>query len=324
LFFFLYKTSGVLHIRKQVIIPLFIKIHRSRAIHRHKYNESTKMKRLLDDTISQKDKPVRLYKPPTLEEMEATGEKYFSFPNKCSTNIMIHLGHYFLHLLILVNKSFYNLLNRSLKNGPFIFAYCNKMIDYGLLKGLYEGDEAILNKHKAICHRGNIPLCSMIMCSTEWPDIDPRKLHLLSLVNPDTCNTFAFRKFWCGNITGFDYILFNNELLRDDPSFEHTDLTSYGVLNWREPASEDEDELPNAFSYRVHFCFDFSLEEHGYLETAVVYLERTRMCINILPKFDVLPESLCSTNPPTDLLKIRVDQISVMLTIGECKNLTYL
>jgi hypothetical protein len=276
------------------------------------------MKPLLDKTTSKNDKIVRLYKPPTLEEMEATRVKYFSFSSRCSTNIMRHLGHCFLHLLISVNKSFYNLLN-----GPFIFAYCNNkmMIDSELLKGLYERHEVFLNEHKATCHKGNIPPRSMIMCSKEWPDIDPRKLHLLSLVDPHTCKILAFQTFWCGNMTGFYHILSDHSLLPDDPSFQQltfdTNRTSYRVLKWREPTSK------NVFSHILHSCFDFSLKRDGYLQAAVEYLERPHLFINVSLEF------LCS-NPPTDLflenntLRLRVDQFSVILTIDKCERLIYL
>jgi hypothetical protein len=314
-----------------VIIPLFIKIHRSRAIHRHKYNESIKMKPLSNETVSKKSNDiVRLYRPPSLDEMVTegkyfsmeTGGKYLSLPNELSSEIMRYLDYYYLHLLILVNKSFYNVLNRSrsLENGHTILVYGHERIESVLLKGLYEWNEAFLNKHKATCHRGHIPLCSMIICCTEWPDIDPRKLHLLSVVDPHTCKTLAFQTFWCGNITGFDYILFNNEVLRNNPLFEHTDLTSYRVLSWRKPASEDEDEdepldALNPLSYDFPFFFKFSLEEHGFLEITVVQLERGFMCIDILPEFNVLPESLCSTNT----LGIPMIQFSVILRIEQCK-----
>jgi hypothetical protein len=271
------------------------------------------MESLSNETTYKKNYDVvRLYKPPTSNEMVTEGI-YFSLPNDCSSEIMRHLGHYFLYLLILVNSSFYKLLTRSLENGPFIFGYCNgQRIDSELLKGLYEADEAYLNQHKAKFHRGeDIPLCSMIMCSTEWPDIDPRKLHLFSLVNPKYPNTIAFRIFWCGNITSFDYILFN------------TDLTSYGILKWRdenEPPDEGEDnenEFPDASYRRVPFCFDFSLEEHGHLNVTVVQLESELMSICVLPEFDVLPESLCSTNT----LGTPMIQFSVILRIDQCKNL---
>jgi hypothetical protein len=270
---------------------------------------------------------VRLCRPPSLEEMK-TGEKYFSLPNELSCKIMRHLDYHYLHFLILVNKPFYYLLNRSqsLGNGLTILVYGHERIDPELLKRLYEEDEALLNQHKATCHRGHIPLCSMIICSTKWPGIDPRKLHLLSLVDPHTCNTLVFQTFWCGNINDFDYIWFNNEVLRDYPLFEHKDLTSYEVLSWRKPASEDEDGPSYAFSCDFPFFFSFSLEEHGYLEITVVQLVGESMCINVLPEFNVspefnvLPESFCSTNT----LGIPVIQFSVILRIDQCKNLTYL
>jgi hypothetical protein len=258
---------------------------------------------------------VRLCRPPSLEEMK-TGEKYFSLPNELSCKIMRHLDYHYLHFLILVNKPFYYLLNRSqsLGNGLTILVYGYERIDPELLKRLYEEDEALLNQHKAKCHRGYIPLCSMIICCTEWPDIDPRRLHLLSLVNPKYPNTLAFRTSWCGNIARFGYILFN------------TDLTSYGVLKWRdenEPPDEGEDnenEFSDALYRRIPSCFDFSLEEHGHLDVTIVELESKLMSICVLPEFDVLPESLCSANT----LGTPMIQFSVILKIDQCKNLTRL
>jgi hypothetical protein len=207
------------------------------------------------------NKPVRLYKPPILHEMKATGVKYFSLSNKLSREIMIHLGYDFLHLLTQVNNSFYKLLNRSLENGPCIFGYQrNKMIDSEFLKRLYEEHEAFLNEHKAICHRGDIPLCSMIICCTEWPDIiDPRRLHLLSLVDPDSCNTFAFQIYSCGNITDFDHRSFEDPPF-EDPSFKYSQYNPkhplpfkylqhncyripYRELKWREPTFKDQNEI---------------------------------------------------------------------------------
>jgi hypothetical protein len=250
------------------------------------------------------NKQIRLYRPPTPNEMMTEGI-YFSVPNDCSSEIMRHLGHYFLYLLILVNKSFYNVLNRSrsLENGLTILVYGHERIDPELLKRLYEEDEALLNQHKATCHRRGIPPRSMIICSTKWPDIDSRELHLISLVNPKYPNTLAFRTFWCGNISSFDYTLYNN-----------TDLTSYGVLKWR-----DENGPPNILSRRrIPFCFSFSLEERGHLEVTVLYLERETICINVLPEF------WCSTNTLENTLGIPVVESSVTLTIGDCKNLNCL
>jgi hypothetical protein len=259
------------------------------------------------DTLS--NKQTRLYRPPTPNEMMTEGI-YFSLPNDCSSEIMRHLGHYFLYFLILVNKSFYNVLNRSqsLENGPTILVYEHERIDLELLKRLYEEDEALLNQHKAKCHRGHIPLYSMIMCSTKWPDIDPRKLHLLSLVDPRTCNTLILRKIWCGNINYFDYILLNDE------------NRFHRELSWRKPASEDEFEPLNELSDMFISHFKFSLEEHGYLEIKVTRLLQNNMCIEVLPEFNVLPESLCSTNT----LGIPVIESSVMLTIDQCEDLIYL
>jgi hypothetical protein len=285
------------------------------------------MKPLLDKTVSKKSNDiVRLYRPPTSNEM-ATEGKYLSLPNDCSSEIMRHLGHYFLHLLILVNKSFHNLLTRLLENEPIIFAYWNnRRINSVLLERLYEKDKAFLNEHKPTCHRGDIPLCSMIICSTKWPDIDPRRLHLVSLVNPHTGGP-ALQSFWCGDITGFDHILFNNYLLHNDQLFhnyllhndilfKHIDLSSYGVLNWRKSASEDEP--PDASSYGFPSFFNFSLEEHGYLEIMIAQLEREAICINVLPEF------VCSTNTLENTLGIPVVESSVTLTIGDCKNLNRL
>jgi hypothetical protein len=252
---------------------------------------------------------VRLCRPPTLEEM-VTGAKYFSLPNELSCEIMRHLDYHYLHLLILVNKPFYDLLNRSqsLGNGLTILVYGYEKIDPELLKRLYEEDEALLNQHKATCHRGHIPLCSMIICSREWPGIDPRRLHLLSLVDPRTCNTLALRKFWCGNITCFEYVS-----LDDENRF-------YGELSWRKPASEDEFEPLNELSDMFTSLFKFSLEEHGYLEIKVTQLLESKMRIEVLPEFNVLSKSLCSTNT----LGIPENEFSVILTIDQCKNLTHL
>jgi hypothetical protein len=292
------------------------------------------MKPLLDKTVSKKSNDiVRLYRPPSLEEMVTggkyfsmvTGEKSLSLPNELSSEIMRHLDYCYLHLLILVNKSFYNVLNRSrsLENGLTILVYGHERIDSVLLKGLYEGDEAYLNQHKAKCNRGHIPLCSMIICCTEWPDIDPRKLHLFSLVNPKYPNTLAFRTFWCGNIIGFYHILFDQLLLPDDPSFQHstfnTNRISYKVLNWREPTFKYE----NSSSELVWSYFDFSLKD-GHLQATVEYLEKTHILINVLPEFS------SSTNLPTDLslesntLKLGVDQFSVILMINKCEKLIHL
>jgi hypothetical protein len=252
----------------------------------------------LSNETTSKNKPIRLYRPPTSNEMVTEGI-YFSLPNDCTSEIMRHLGHYFLYPLILVNMSFCNLLTRSLENGPSIFAYCNnEMIDSELLKLLYEKDEALLNQHKAKCHRGHIRLFSMIICSTEWPDIDPRKLHLLSLVDPHTCNTLILRTFWCGNITKFDHILLGDK------------ISLYGKLHWRKSASEDEHL--NVSTYIFPSFFKFSLEEHGYLEIKVMEQLERQMRIK------VLPESLCSNNT----LGIAENKFSVILTIDQCKNLT--
>jgi hypothetical protein len=282
------------------------------------------MKPSSNETTSQKNKPVRLYKPPTLDEMKSTEVKYFSLHNDCSEKIMRHLGYYYLYLLILVNKPFYRLLTRSLENGPSIFGYQNNMIDSEFLERLYEEDEAFLNEHKATCHGGHISLCSMIICCTEWPDIDPRRLHLLSLVDSESCNTFAFRTFWCGNITGFDHRSFNYASFKD-PLFKYSEYNCnripYEVLKWREPTSEDQNELQDSrFSY---FNFSFK-EDNRYLRAKMMCLNKRHMCVNILPG------SLCSTNPPTNLslmsntLEISENEFSVILTIDRCEELTYL
>jgi hypothetical protein len=282
------------------------------------------MKRLLSETTSKNDRIVRLYKPPTLDEMVTGGGQYFSLPNEWSREVMIHLGYYFLYLLTQVNKSFYKLLTRSLENGPSIFGYQNDMIDSEFLKRLYEEDEAFLNEHKATCHRGHIPLCSMIICCTEWPDIDPRKLHLLSLVDPKYHKILAFRIFWCGNITGFDHRLFNHTPLKD-PLFKYSEYNynriPYGQLKWREPAYRDQND-PQALQFS---SFDFSFkEDNRYLRAKMMYLKRCYMYVNILPG------SLRPINPPTNLslmsntLEISVDQFSVILTIDKCKELANL
>jgi hypothetical protein len=304
-----------------MIIPLFIKIYRSRAIHRHKYNESTKMELPSNKTTYKKNYDViRLYKPPSLDEMKVTGESYFSLHNDCSEKIIRHLGYCFLYLLTQVNKPFYKLLTRSLENEPFIFGYRhNKMINSEFLERLYEEDKALLNEHKATCHRGDIPLCSMIICCTEWPDIDPRRLHLLSLVDSESCSTFAFRTCFCGNITGFDHRSF------EDPLFKYSEYNCnyipYEVLKWREPTSKDQNELQDSrFSY---FNFSFK-EDNRYLRAKMMCLNKRHMCVNILPG------SLCSTNPPTNLslmsntLEISENEFSVILTIDRCEELTYL
>jgi hypothetical protein len=153
----------------------------------------------------------------------------------------------------------------------------------------------------------------MIICSTEWPDINPRKLHLLSLVNPRTCDTLTLRTFWCGNITGFHCIFFCE------------DSNSLRKLHWRKPASEDEHEdeflrFLNMLSDNLPSSFKFSLEEHGYLEIKLTQLLVGQICIKVLPEFNVLPESLCSTNT----LGIPVIESSVMLTIDQCEDLIYL
>jgi hypothetical protein len=278
------------------------------------------MKRLLEIT-SKNDKIVRLYKPPTLHEMMMTGKQYFPLPNEWSRDIMIRLGYYLLYLLIPVNKSFYNLLNRSrsLENGPIIFGYRhNERIDSEFMERLYGEHEAFLNKHKATYDKRKI------VCSTEWPDINPRKPHLLSLVNPEYPNTLAFQISFCENMTRFYHILSDQLLLPDDPllreSAFHKHRTSSKVLEWRESTSKYQSRSSEIlFSY-----FDFSLKKDGHLQAAVEYLERTHMCINVLPEFS------SSINPPTDLflesntLKFGVDQFSVILTIDKCKNLTYL
>jgi hypothetical protein len=265
------------------------------------------MKSLSNETTYKKSNDIiRLYRPPTSNEM-ATEGKYLSLPNDCFSEIMRHLGYYYLHPIILVNKSLCRLLTRPLENGPSIFAYCNDdMIDPELLKRLYEEDEALLNQHKAKCHRGHIPLCSMIMCSTEWPGIDPRKLHLLSLVDPRTCDTLTLRTFWCGNINCFSYTS-----LDDENRF-------YGELSWRKPASEDEFEPLNELSNMFTSFLKFSLEEHGYLEIKVTQLLESKMRIEVLPEFNILSKSLCSTNT----LGIPENEFSVILTIDQCKNLT--
>jgi hypothetical protein len=280
------------------------------------------MKRLLE-IISKNDTIVRLCKPPTLHEMMMTGEQYFPLPNEWSRDIMIHLGYYLLYLLIPVNKSFYKLLTRSLENGPCIFGYQhNERIDSEFMERLYGEHEAFLNKHKATYDKRKITLRSMIICSTEWPDINPRKLHLLSLVNPKYPNTLAFQISFCENMTGFYHILSDHLLLPDDPLFQHstfnTNRISHKVLNWREPISKYKSRSLNLlWSY-----FDFSLKKDENLQAAVEYLEKTHICINVLPEFS------SSTNLPTDLfpesntLKFGVDQFSVILTIDKCEKLT--
>jgi hypothetical protein len=265
------------------------------------------MSQLLNGNTSEKnDKIVRLCKPPSLREMiNVTEEPYFpSFPNEVSRDIMIHLGCYYLLVLINVNKSFNTLLNWLLKNEPPIFGYGSKEIDSELLERLYNEHKVSLNGYKATCCKERTTPRSMIICSTEWlGDIDPRNYHIFSFVNPNYPKILSWQISSCRNLSGFGHPLLNAK-----GAFIRR-------LKWNE-----RDGLPHPLHWSR---FNFSLNGNGDLRAAVNFPGKS-LCVN------VSLGSSCSTDSLTDLflesntLRNPVDEFPRIVKIDQCKNLVNL
>jgi hypothetical protein len=125
---FLIKSLKVPPLRKNEIISLSLNILEG-AIHRHNYNKSTKLLRLMElDNENTPYKEVvktsitfRLCKRFLSREIKGTFKA--SFPKELFGLILYHLDIVYLHNFCLVNKAFYEYLNPL---GGCIFACCDQ------------------------------------------------------------------------------------------------------------------------------------------------------------------------------------------------------
>jgi hypothetical protein len=260
------------------------------------------MEQLLNGNTSENNgKIVRLCKPPSLRQMiNVTKEPYFpSFHNYISRDIMIHLGCYYLLVLINVNKSFNTLLNWLLKNEPPIFGYGSKEIDSELLERLYNEHKVSLNGYKDTCCKER-PICSMIMCSTEWPGINPRNYHIIAFVNPNYSKILSWQISSCRNLSGFDYPLHNAK-----DAF-------IGRLKWTELYR------PPCFTDRSRFSF--SLNGNRNLRAAVNFPGES-LCINVSLGLSCSTDSLTNLSLKSNTHGNPVDEFPRILKIDQCKNL---